>query len=40
MIALAMIGVLLALIHFNYKPSAVQGTNNNRTQNDDEEDEF
>ena len=40
MIALAIIGVLLALIHFNYKPSTVQRTNNNRTQNDDEEDEF
>ena len=40
MIALAMIGVLLALIHFNYRPSAVQGGNNNGTQNDDEEDEF
>ena len=40
MIALAMIGVLLALIHFNYKPSAVQATNNKAGQNDDEEDEF
>ena len=41
MIALAIIGALLALIHFNYKPSNKVVVNNNGSQNqDDEEDEF